>query len=199
MLKRFTRAADDLDLHSMSRSRGSLARNLITITIPVAALSFAAVYLTWHSVLAAGIVAATLFAASSFSNLRFFSKIKNRESLKQDPNAVEVFEVSTTRVLEIEHLGSNGPGFCFFVEPAKALLLVGQWILECESFPAESFRLNRWADTKKPIRIESLGKPINAEHSTVRLRESYRRTQIELLDATPETLQADLDRALGQK
>jgi hypothetical protein len=199
VLKTYTRAANDLDLNAVTHTRGSLVRNLTAVTIPIAALSFGAVYLKWRSVTAAGIVAAGLFVASAVSNVRFFSQLKRRQALKQNSSAVEVFEVSASRIFDIEHLGSNGPAFCFFVEPHKALLLVGQWLMECGSFPSDSFRVYRWADTKKPIRIESIGRPINAEHSTVRLRESSRDLQIELLDATPETLQTDLDRVLNRK
>jgi len=84
------------------------------------------------------------------------------------------------------------------VGEGKALLLVGQWLLKYDSFPAEPFRLHRWADTNKPVRIDVIGQPLKAAHFTVRLRPSHRFGIIDMLDATPETLQEDLDRVLGR-
>lgn len=74
---------------------------------------------------------------------------------------------------------------------------VGQWLLKYDSFPAESLRLHRWADGKKPIPIEVVERPVNAAPSKVQLRPSHRYGKIEVLDATLETLQDDLDRALA--
>ena len=174
-------------------------RNVATRSFPVAAVVFGAVYMIWRSSLAAGVVAVSLFAASLLSNVRFFRKVKQRQSLKTDSAAVEVWEVSAQRVLDIEPLGDNAPAFCFFVGNGKALLLVGQWLLEHDLFPAQSFRLHRWRDNQESIRLEVTGPEIEPEHSTVRLRPSYRFGQLELIDATPETLQEDLDRALDKK
>ncbi|MGB7844276.1 MAG: hypothetical protein WBL63_01575 [Candidatus Acidiferrum sp.] len=121
--------------------------------------------------------------------------MKRRQD-SNDSTAVEVFDVSASRVLDVEHLGSNGPASCFFVDDGKALLLVGQWLLEYASFPNKSFRLYRRSDTKKPIRIEVIGNRVEPEHSTVRLLPNYRVTKVQMFDATPETLQEDLGRAL---
>jgi hypothetical protein len=183
----------------MNRSGDSLGRNLITVTLPVAIVLFGGVYWKWRSMLAATLVAGGVFTASALSNVRFFREAKRREGQKADLNAVEVVEVSASPVIDIEPMGDHGPALCFFVESGKALLLVGQWLLECDSFPSESFRLYRWSDTKKPIWIEVTGRPIDVEHSTVRLKPFHRFRKISLFDATPETLQADLDKALGTK
>ena len=197
MMAAYHRAADDVDLKALTHKRGSLWRNLVTAALPAAALAFGIIYLVWRSALKASIVGMGLFLASLLSNIRFFRRVKHCESLKKDANAVEVLEVSASRVLDVEPLGDHAPALCFFVGDGKALLLVGQW-LESDSFPAESFRLHRWADTKKPIRIEVTGRPVQAVHSTVRLRPSHRFGKIEMFDATPETLQDDLDRVLGK-
>jgi hypothetical protein len=132
----------------------------------------------WLSAIAIG-----LFLASLISNIRYFRYVKRRENLKKDASAVEGLEVSASRVLDLEPMGDNAPALCFFVGEGKALLLVGQW-LERDSFPAESFRLHRWADTKEPVRTEVTGRPLEAEHSTVQLRPSHKFGRIEMLDAT---------------
>ena len=193
------RAANDLDLRALTEGRGSLLRNVATTSLPVAAIVFVAVYMIWHSSLAAGVVAVILLSASLLSNFRFFRKVRQRQTLKADSAAVEVWEVSAQRVLDIEPLGDNAPAFCFFVGDGKALLLVGQWRLEHDLFPAQSFRLHRWRDNQETIRIEVTGPQIEPEHSTVRLRPSYRFRQLELIDGAPETLQEDLDRAFDRK
>lgn len=193
----YHRAANDLDVKALAHHPGeTLPRNLATASLPGAAIAFAIVYAKWRSVMAAGVTAAGLFLASLLSNIRFFRQIRRREALKKDPNAVEVLEISASRVLDLEPLGDDAPALCFFIGDGKALLLVGQWLLEYDSFPAESFRLHRWADTKKPIRIEVTGQTLHATSSTIRLRSNYRFGKAEVLDATPETLQDDLDRAL---
>ncbi|HYL83200.1 MAG TPA: hypothetical protein VE263_03120 [Candidatus Angelobacter sp.] len=199
MLKIYSRAASDRDLKAMKRAGGSLGRNLITATLPVAALLFGGVYWKWRSVFAATLVAVGVLLASALSNVRFFREARRRENQKANSNAVEVLEVTASRVIDIEPMGDNGPAFCFFVESGKALLLVGQWLRECDSFPAEAFRLYCWSDTKKPIWMEVTGRAIEAEHSTVCLRAFHRFGKINLFDATPETLQADVDKALGRK
>ncbi|HEX5959114.1 MAG TPA: hypothetical protein VFY92_10750 [Hyphomicrobiaceae bacterium] len=86
----------------------------------------------------------------------------------------------------------------FFSDDGKALLLVGQWLLSCRSFPSRSFRLYRWADTRKPIRIKSTGRRIRPEDSAACLRASHRLSDVEVFEATPETLQHDLDNAFGK-
>jgi hypothetical protein len=198
MIKTYYRAAVDLDLKALAGEAGSLGRNLILYSLPVASLLFVAVYLIWHSVWAAAGIGAGLFIASLISNLSFFREMKRREGLKADAKAVETLEVSASRVLDLEFVGDHGPAYCFFVGDGKALLLVGQWLLQTASFPCVSYRLHRWSDTKRPIRIEPIGPPIEAEHSSVRLKPDYRSKGIELFDAAPETLQQDLGRAFGK-
>lgn len=197
MLRVYYRPADDQDLGEMKRGSGSLARNVTVIALPLCLVVFGAIYLLSHSSVLAGSIASLLFLASLTSNFRFFSDIKRRELAKTNPQAVEVLEVEAVRVLECEHLGSHGPAFCFFVGNGKALLLVGQWLLRNRSFPSLNFRLHRWSDTGKPIRIELTGSKIKAEPSTASLRPGYRNKDIEVFDASPDALQADLDRAFG--
>lgn len=195
MMRVYQRAADNLDFTALTRGRGSFVRNLLTVSVPVAAVLFGIVYLKWRSVRVAGGIAAGVFIASLVSNVLFFRTRMQRERQMADANAVETMEVSATRIMDIEFVGDQGPAYCFFVDEGKALLLVGQWLLDCPSFPCASFRLHRWSDSKKPIRIEPLGPPIQAEHSTARLKPEHRFKPIELFDAAPETLQMDLDRA----
>ena len=198
MIRVYQRAADNLDLTALTRGRGSFGRNLLTVSLPFAAVLFGIVYLKWRSMWVAGGIAGGVFIASLASNARFFRTRMKRERQMADANAVETMEVSATRILDVEFVGDQGPAYCFFVDEGKALLLVGQWLLECRSFPSMSFRVHRWFDSKKPIRIESLGPRVQAEHSTVRLKPEHRFKPIELFDAAPETLQVDLDRAFGR-
>ena len=181
----------------MTRSSGSLASNLLAVTLPLSAVIFGGVYLLSRSLIAAGVVAGIFLSASAVSNVRFFNEFRRRQGSTGDAAAVEVIEVEADRVLDIEPLGSHGPALCFFLGEGRALLLIGQWLLEQRSFPTKTFRLHRWADSKQPIRIESLGARITPEHSTVRLRSDHRIGDVEVFEATPDTLQADLDRAFG--
>lgn len=196
MLSTYRRPVDDLDLKSLTHEKGSFQRNVVTRTIPVTVIVFGVVYMLRRSILIAGAVAAALLVGSLTSNFRFFRYVKRRKSQKQDAAAVEVLEVSASNVLEVEPLGDNAPAYCFFVGGRKALLLVGQWLLRYEPFPAGVFRLHRWADTKQPIRIDSVEQPMKAEASAIRLRRTHRFGKVEILDASPETLQEDLDRSL---
>jgi hypothetical protein len=148
-------------------------------------------------VVAAGLIAGIFLAASLISNLRFFKEIQRRQMLMRDSGAVEVIEVEASRVLDIEPLGSHGPALCFFMGEGKALLLIGQWLLEASSFPSTAFRLHRWSDTKTPIRIESRRGPITPENSAAQLPGRYNGGDVALFDAMPDTLQQDLDKAFG--
>ena len=173
--------------------------NLLIVSLPLAALIFAGAYVLWRSILAASLISGGFLVASLVSNVRFFKEIKRRQRLLGDAQAVEVIEIEASRVLDIEPLGDNGPALCFFTAGGEALLVVGQWLLEQRSFPSRAFRLRRWSDTKKPIRIESTGAEIIPEHSTVRLHAHYEMGYVELFAASPETLQQDLERAFGHR
>jgi len=187
------RPAEKNDFKRLTRGHGSLAGNLLKVAIPGSVVAGAFVYLAFHSWLAAVIVGVGLLAASAVSNVSFFRGVRRRQTAG-DPNTVEIITVEATRVLDVEHLGSNGPAFCIFAGDGKALLLIGQWLNDYRSFPCLSFRLHRWTDTKKPIAIETTGKRVTPELTKVRLRPSYRLGDVEIFDATPETLQVDLDR-----
>jgi hypothetical protein len=180
----------------MTRGKGSPGRNLLLVSLPAALLLMAVVYFVWRSLPAASVVGVFLLVASVWSNGRFFSKVRRRQQSRADARAVQVTEVEASRVLDIQPSGSHGPALVFFAADGQALLLTGQWLLGCRSFPSSSFRLYQWADTKRPIRIEPTGRRVKPEHSTVQLRSSYHLADVEVFEATPETLQNDLDRAL---
>ena len=114
---------------------------------------------------------------------------------QQQGYGVEVIDVEASRVFDIEPLGSHGPVMVFFSGDGKALLLIGQWLLDQPAFPALKFRVRCWADTVKPIRIESRGPVIEPEQSRVAVPSTTRIRDIEIFDATPDTLEHDLTRA----
>lgn len=190
------RAANAADLGAMIESRGSLAGNLLRVSLPISAFLFAIVYAISRSILISALIAGVLILASAVSNFRFFKEVRRRQELTSDPQAVEVIEVHATSVLDIEPMGSHSPAFCFFTD-GEAMLLMGQWLMEQPSFPSMTFRLHRWSDTKTPIRIESMGPEIDPEQSNVQLRPKLKISDVEVFEARPETLQEDLDRAFG--
>lgn len=83
------RAANDFDLQASRRDRGSLVRNLTTVSLPASAVAFGFAYGIWRSFSVASAVGISLLA-SSWSNLSFFRKLRGYERLKTDPMAVEV-------------------------------------------------------------------------------------------------------------
>ena len=182
----------------MTRGKGSLGRNLLFVSLPIALVLAGIVYAFWRSPVAASLVGAATFISSAWSNVSFFRGVRRRTGSAADGQQVAVTEVQASRVLDIEPLGSHGPAYVFFGAEGKALLLVGQWLLEARSFPSDAFRLYQWADTKQPIRIEPTGRRVRPEPSTVQLRPGYRLSDVEVFDATPETLQQDLDRAFDR-
>jgi hypothetical protein len=185
MVNIYHRAANDLDLKAFTKGRRSLGRNLLAVVLPGSLVLTGGVYFLWRSLLAASVAGVGVFLASAFSNIRFFRNVNRRESVKTNASAVEVFEVSASRVLDIDFIGDDGPALCFFVGGGKALLLVGQWLMDYKMFPCESFRFHRWSDTKKPIRIEATGRTIEAGKYHVQLRPSHKYGRTELLDAAP--------------
>lgn len=144
------------------------------------------------------VVASMFLLGSIWSNTRFFKAVGEREQSGSNPPTVEVIEVEATRVLDIEHLGSHGPAYCFFVVDGRALLLIGQWLMRFPEFPSLSFRLFRWVADGRPIRIEVTGKTTEPEHSTVGLQSHYSNGDIEVFRAQPSTLQHDLENAFGK-
>jgi hypothetical protein len=198
VIRTFHTSVDDRDVKAMTRGKGSLGRNLLLVSLPIALFLFAVVYVIWRSWVAASVIGGASLIASAWSNVRFFSKVRRRQAAHANSAAVEVTEVEASRIFDIEPLGSHGPAFVFFAGDGKALLLIGQWLLHYRSFPSTSFRLYQWADTKEPIRIEPTGRRVKPEHSTVQLHASYRLNDVELFEATPETLQHDLDRAFDK-
>jgi hypothetical protein len=191
------RAANDLDLRAVTQGRGTLQRNVATLSAPAGIVVGGIAYAfsrSWWIAVAAGV---GLFGLSLCSNLMFFRRVRHCESLRADSTAVEVLEVSANRVLDVEVVGDNEPAFCFFVEERKALLVVGQWLHEYDFFPSKRFCLHLWSETKIPIRIDAIGPTAIPERSGVQLRTTYRTRKFELIDASPDTLQADLDSTFG--
>ena len=197
MIRSHRRSADTEDMKAMKQGRGSPIPNIVTVTLPVGAILFAGVYWVGRSHWLALAVAGVFVVASIWSNARFFSTVRKREKSGFDQPTVEVMEVEATRVLDIEHLGSHGPAYCFLTEDGTALLLVGQWLMRFPKFPSLSFRLFRWADNGRPIRIEVTGGASVPEHSTVALQSHYSNGDIEVFRARPDTLQQDLEDAFG--
>jgi hypothetical protein len=199
VIRTFQTSADDSDFNAMTRGKGSLGRNLLFISLPMALFLFTLVYVISRSPIAGLIVGLVVFGASAWSNVRFFTNVRHRKSISSDGQAVVVTEVQASSVLDIEPLGSHGPVFVFFAADGKALLLVGQWMLSARRFPCASFRLYQWADTKEPIRIEPLSRRLKPEPSRVQLRSTYSFSDVEVFEATPGTLQSDLDKAFEKK
>jgi hypothetical protein len=168
----------------------------LTVTLPIGAVLFVGMYLIVNSLLA--LTLAGLFVlGSTWSNARFFKTAGAREKSGTERPTVEVMEVEATRVLDIEHLGSHGPAYCFFTGDGSALLSIGQWMMRFPKFPSLSFQLFRWVDDGKPIRIEVSGGTVEPEHSTIGLKSHYSNGDIEVFQAQPDTLQQDLENAFG--
>ena len=197
MIRSYRRAADAADLKAMTQGKGSLVRNVVMVTLPMGFALFLGMYWLTRSYLAALVVASVVVSASIWSNVRFFRTVGERGRPGSEQSTVDVMEVEATRVLDIEHLGSHGPAYCFFTADGTALLLVGQWLMEVPRFPSLSFRLLRWAADGKPIRIEATGKTVEPEPSTVALQDHYTNGDIEVFRAQPQTLQQDLSKAFG--
>lgn len=185
--------ADERDLQAMAPPANSPAQNFLSATLPISIVAFLVIYGVSRSPWIAGITAGGLMAASIVSNVRFFRKVARRR-LEQGRLAVEAIDVEASRVFDIEPLGSSGPTFVFFAGDGKALLLSGQWLLEQPSFPTHSFRLRRWADTGKAIRIEARGPEIDPERSAIQVPYASRSKDTWLMDAAPDTLDQDLRR-----
>ena len=183
---------------AMTQGKGSPVRNVLTVTLPIGALLFLGIYWLARSVWPALAVAGAFVLGSVWSNARFFRTVGARARPGTDHSTVEVMEVEATRVLDIEHLGSHGPAYCFFTADGRALLLVGQWLMRIPRFPSLSFRLFRWVEDGKPIRIEVTGSEAAPEHSTIGLQSHYSNGDIEIFRAQPQTLRQDLENAFGK-
>jgi hypothetical protein len=199
MIRTYRRSAEAEDVKALKRGKGSPVRNILTVTFPIGAVVFAALYAVTDSYVLPSIVAGVLVLGSIRSNLEFFKTAGARETARAGRPSVEVIEVEASRVFEIEHLGSNGPAYCFFTGDGNTLLVVGQWLMEFPTFPTLSFRLSRWMDDGKPIRIETTGPEVTPEPSTVALQGHYSNGDIEVFRARPETLQQDLEDAFGKR
>lgn len=198
MIHRYRRAAEPDDLKALTEGRGSPVQNILTITLPIGVLLWLGIYWSARSVGLALVVAGAFVLGSVWSNARFFRMVGARARPGTDRSTVEVMEVEALRVLDIEHLGSHGPAYCFFTADGRALLLVGQWLMGVPRFPSLSFRLFRWAEDGKPIRLEVTGRQSAPEHSTVALQSHYSNGDIEVFRAQPQTLQQDLEKAFGK-
>ena len=182
----------------MTHGKGSPVRNILTVTLPIGVFLFLGMYWLARSYLVALVVAVGVVSASIWSNARLSRTVGERGRPGSKRSTVEVIEVEATRVLDIEPLGSHGPAYCFFAVDGTALLLVGQWLMETPRFPSLSFRLFRWADDGKAIRIEATGRAAEPEPSTVALQSHYSNRDIDVFRAQPQTLQQDLENAFGK-
>ena len=198
MIRSSRRAADVEDLKAMTHGKGSLVRNVLMLTLPMGLILFLGTYWLVRSYVVALVVAGLVALGSIWSNVRFFRTVGQRGTPSAAQSAVEILEVEAARVLDIEHLGSHGPAYCFFAGDGTALLLVGQWLIGIPRFPSLSFQLHRWADDGKPIRIEATGRTVEPEQSTVALQGHYSNGDIEVFRAQPHTLQQDLENAFGK-
>ena len=198
MIRIYQRPADAEDLKAMKDGKGSFVRNVSTITLPFGALLFVGIYWLFNSSWLALALAGLFVAGSTWSNTKFFRTVGAREKSGTGRSTVDVLEVDAVRVLDIEHLGSHGPAYCFITDDNRALLLIGQWLMRVPKFPSLSFRLCRWIDDGTPIRIESTGRKVKPEHSAISLKSHYSNRDIEVFPAHPETLQQDLEKAFGK-
>lgn len=178
-------------------SAGRVLLGHLAFSLTVCAGLGALTYAVSKSVIAAIIIGGGLFVPSLVSNLRFFVELRQRERMMGDTTAVEVISVNASRVVEIQPIGT-GEAYVFFAGPGQAILVNGQWQLEYKPFPAASFRISRWADSKDPIRIEISGEYIFPEESDVTVRPNYTVGDIELFTAYPDTLQQDMDAAFAK-
>jgi hypothetical protein len=170
----------------------------LLVSLPIGFVLFLGLYWLTRSHAVGLVVAGAVALASIWSNVRFFRTVGERGRPGSEQSTVEVMEVEAARVLDIEHLGSHGPAYCFFTVDGSALLLVGQWLMEVPRFPSLSFRLFRWSDDGKPIRIDATGGTVEPEQSTVALQGHYTNGDIEVFRAQPQTLQQDLENAFGR-
>jgi hypothetical protein len=179
------------DIEAMTKGAGSLVRNLLAVTIPLSLGVGGLVYLISKSIVAAAVIGGGLLVASAWSNVGFFAEVRKRRDRPE--GALEAIEVQATQVVEIEHLGSHGPAWVFLTDEGDALLLVGQWLLEQRrKFPSLSFTVLRWADSGRPLRVESTGRRVHPTEVQVRLEPSYTCSDIEIFRARAESLQDDL-------
>jgi len=167
-------------------------------SLPVSAVCFGLAYLIFRSLAIAGVVGVVLLVTSLVSNVRFFQGVRRRAGQRDDANAVDVIDVEASEVTDVHPVGDDAPAYVFFAGEGKAVLLVGQWLLEHDEFPSLSFRVTRWADSGKPITVEPRSAEVATEPSTVQMP-SGDVPRIAVFDATPATLQQDLDRAFGSR
>ena len=196
MIRSTFQSFSERDLQAETAGRGTPGKNLLVITVPVCAAIFAGLFLLTRSWWIAGIPALLFCGLSGVSNLLFAARMHRLRMLIGRENSVEAIEVEAVSAEDVEHLGSNGPAYCFFSEDGQALLLVGQWMLEAKQFPSLKFRLLRMADTGEPIRIESQAEEFIPPTYSTRLRTTYNISPVTRLQATPQNLQATLDSAL---
>lgn len=193
MIRRVFQAFTEQDLAAETSGRGALWSNLLTITLPISGVVLAALYAISRSWWIAAIPAVLFLGFSLISNLLYHARVGRLRALVGRPDSVEEIKVEAVAVQDVEHLGSNGPAYCFFSDDGQALLLVGQWLLEAKSFPSLRFRVLRMAGTGEPIRVESGGEEITPRTFTTVLRTTHKVEPITLLRAGTENLQAVLD------
>lgn len=195
MISTRVQAADPKDLRALVFGRGSLWRNLLVASLPIALLIGLAAFALSRSVGVSVALALVFFFTSARSNIGFFRNVRRIES--ESEALVECIEVEASYVLDLEPQGSNGPVVALLSESGDCLLLVGQWLLEQKKFPSRHMRVYRWRVDGEPIRTESLGPKVKPEHSFAGLKNTHLVAQIHIFPAKLESLAHDLDIALS--
>lgn len=190
-------APDEGDLSSLTKVTGASLAGNVGLAALAAGVIGLVLYLLSGSVPWSVGVAGVFVAAAAYSNVGFFRDVERRKSLRGQGHGVERIQVDASSALDIEFMGDDGPAWVFFCDGGSALLLVGQWLLDDESMPSLSFQLRRWTDDFEPIRFVDCGPSVALEEAFIRLQPNMRYGMIERFEATPETLQADLERAFG--
>ena len=196
MISRQTQAADRKDLKALTAGSGSLGRNLL-LSFTLALLVALALFALFKSALVSVALPLAFFLASAYSNVRFFGNVNRIQASPEA--AVECIEVQASHIVDLEPHGSNGPVIAFLTEDGQCLLLVGQWLLQQRKFPSNHIRVYRWCSDGEPIRTESLGPKRKPVQSNAGLKRTHRVTSVQTFMARLESLEHDLDVALGRR
>jgi hypothetical protein len=168
----------------------------------------------------AGLVAGVLFSLSAFSIIGYHRDLNRLRRRLSEPEPVEVLEIRSSRVADIEAPGSTGPALCFQLEDGQVRLLYGQWLLEHSlyraprpvddgnqdhfnaldepyAFPSDHFLIHRWRDEARPFWIEVRGRYLPPQESSVQIRPAAKVRELELFPGSLDSLQAHIYRAFG--
>jgi hypothetical protein len=79
MIRTYRRPANAEDVKAMTEGRGSLVRNILTVTLPIGAILLVGMYWVTRSYWLAIVVASMFLLGSIWSNTRFFKTVGERE------------------------------------------------------------------------------------------------------------------------